>query len=57
LEVVKEAVAWGLWAGSGSRGVDDFPLAGRQMRWWAVGLSVMTTQISAITFVGRTSQA
>ena len=27
------------------------------MRWWAVGLSVMATQISAITFVGTTGQA
>jgi Na+/proline symporter len=31
--------------------------AGRQMRWWAVGLSVMATQISAITFIGTTGQA
>ena len=34
----------------------DFFLAGRSMRWWAVGLSVMATQISAITFVGTTGQ-
>ena len=27
------------------------------MRWWAAGLSVMATQISAITFVGTTGQA
>jgi SSS family transporter len=27
------------------------------MRWWAVGLSVMATQISAITFIGTTGQA
>src|SRR5688500_591426 len=37
--------------------MDDFFLAGRKMRWWAVGLSVMATQISAITFVGTTGQA
>ena len=37
--------------------IDDFFLAGRQMRWWAVGLSVMATQISAITFIGTTGQA
>src|SRR5947207_14623101 len=35
----------------------DFFLAGRRMRWWAVGLSVMATQISAVTFVGTTGQA
>jgi Na+/proline symporter len=50
-------VAFGLWAGRGNRRIDDFFLAGRQMRWWAVGLSVMATQISAITFVGTTGQA
>src|SRR5512139_12445 len=50
-------VAFGLWVGRGTRGVDDFFLAGRQMRWWAAGLSVMATQISAITFVGTTGQA
>jgi Na+/proline symporter len=50
-------VAFGVWAGRGNRRIDDFFLAGRQMRWWAVGLSVMATQISAITFIGTTGQA
>ena len=50
-------VAFGIWAGRGNTKMDDFFLAGRQMRWWAVGLSVMATQISAITFIGTTGQA
>ncbi|MBI3932307.1 MAG: sodium:solute symporter [Acidobacteria bacterium] len=50
-------VAFGVWAGRGNRRIDDFFLAGRGMRWWAIGLSVMATQISAITFVGTTGQA
>jgi Na+/proline symporter len=50
-------VAFGVWAGRGNKAMDDFFLAGRKMRWWAVGLSVMATQISAITFVGTTGQA
>ncbi|MGD8895724.1 MAG: sodium:solute symporter, partial [Acidobacteriota bacterium] len=50
-------VSFGLWMGRGNRRVDDFFLAGRQMRWWAAGLSVMATQVSAITFVGTTGQA
>jgi len=50
-------VSFGVWAGRGNRRIDDFFLAGRQMRWWAVGLSVMATQISAVTFVGTTGQA
>jgi solute:Na+ symporter, SSS family len=47
-------VAFGMWAGRGNKKMDDFFLAGRRMRWWAVGLSVMATQISAITFIGTT---
>ena len=50
-------VSFGVWAGRGNRRIDDFFLAGRRMRWWAVGLSVMATQISAVTFVGTTGQA
>jgi SSS family transporter len=50
-------VSFGIWVGRGNRKLDDFFLAGRQMRWWAVGLSVMATQISAITFIGTTGQA
>jgi Na+/proline symporter len=46
-----------MWAGRGSKGMNEFFLAGRSMRWWAIGLSVMATQISAITFVGTTGQA
>ena len=49
-------VTFGLWAGRGNRNLGDFFLAGRRMRWWAVGLSVMATQISAITFVSTTGQ-
>src|SRR5919204_4737444 len=49
--------SFGVWMGRGNRRLDDFFLAGRQMRWWAVGLSVMATQISAITFIGTTGQA
>ena len=50
-------VGVGVWAGRGNKKIDDFFLAGREMRWWAVGLSVMATQISAITFIGTTGQA
>ena len=50
-------VAFGVWVGRGTRNVSDFYLAGREMRWWAAGLSVMATQISAITFVGTTGFA
>src|SRR5688572_33345317 len=50
-------LAFGMWAGRGNRHMDDFFLAGREMPWWPVGLSVMATQISAITFISTTGQA
>ena len=36
---------------------EAFFLAGRSLPWWAVGLSVMATQMSAITLIGTTGQA
>jgi SSS family transporter len=40
---------------SGSK--EGYFLANRSLPWWAVGLSVMATQLSAITLVGTTGQA
>jgi len=37
--------------------VEGYFLANRSLAWWAVGLSVMATQLSAITLVGTTGQA
>jgi solute:Na+ symporter, SSS family len=37
--------------------VDGYFLASRSLPWWAVGLSVMATQMSAVTIVGTTGQA
>jgi Na+/proline symporter len=37
--------------------VEGYFLAHRSLPWWAVGLSVMATQLSAITLVGTTGQA
>ena len=36
--------------------MEGYFLAGRSLPWWAVGLSVMATQMSAITLVGTTGQ-
>ena len=40
-----------------STGIEGYLLANRSLPWWAVGLSVMATQLSAITLVGTTGQA
>ncbi len=49
-------VAYGLKRSRGEWSVDSYVLAGKQMRWWVIGLSIMATQASAITFIGTTSQ-
>ena len=47
----------GYRTGRGNKGIEDFFLAKRSMPWYAIGLSVMATQASAITLVGTTGQA
>src|SRR2546425_9059227 len=47
----------GLRRSKGTDKVEGYFLANRSLPWWAVGLSVMATQMSAITLVGTTGQA
>ncbi len=58
--VVAAYLLWIIWDGirmSRSTGeLDGYLLAKRSLPWWAVGLSVMATQLSAITLVGATGQ-
>ncbi len=39
-----------------SKTAEGFLVAGRSLPWWLVGLSVMATQLSAITMIGTTGQ-
>jgi len=39
-----------------TKAIEGYFLASRSLPWWAVGLSVMATQMSAITLVGTTGQ-
>ncbi|MGI9203022.1 MAG: sodium:solute symporter, partial [Woeseiaceae bacterium] len=59
--IVFAYVAYVVWHGlklsRGSTDTTEFFLAGRSLPWWAVGLSVMATQMSAITLIGTTGQA
>ncbi len=50
-------VSYGLYRGRGSNTVDRYLLAGNTMPWYAMGLSIMATQASAITFISTTAQA
>ena len=58
--VVVGYVTWVVWDGlrqaRQSRSVEGFLVAGRSLPWWLVGLSVMATQLSAITMIGTTGQ-
>jgi SSS family transporter len=47
----------GLRRSKGTGKIDGYLLANRSLPWWAVGLSVMATQMSAVTIVGTTGQA
>ncbi len=46
----------GIRLAKGTDKVEGYFLASRTLPWWAVGLSVMATQLSAITLVGTTGQ-
>ncbi|MDO6473662.1 sodium:solute symporter [Maribacter sp. 1_MG-2023] len=50
-------VVYGVWKTKGSKNVDDYVRGGRDSKWWTIGLSVMATQASAITFLSTPGQA
>ncbi|RDY61776.1 sodium:solute symporter [Flagellimonas nanhaiensis] len=50
-------VGFGVWKTRGSKNVDDYVRGGNDAKWWTIGLSVMATQASAITFLSTPGQA
>ena len=46
----------GIRRARGTRQIEGYFLANRTLPWWAVGLSVMATQLSAVTMIGTTGQ-
>ena len=46
----------GIRLSKGTKGIEGYFLANRSLPWWAVGLSVMATQLSAVTMIGTTGQ-
>ena len=50
-------VIYGLYKSRNATTVDNYLRAGRQMPWYAMALSIMATQASAITFISTTGQA
>ncbi len=58
--IIGAYLVWIVWDGirlsKNTDRLDGYFLASRSLPWWAVGLSVMATQLSAITMIGTTGQ-
>ncbi len=58
--IVAVYLVWIVWTGLNlgrkTEALEGYFLANRSLPWWPVGLSVMATQLSAITLVGTTGQ-
>lgn len=50
-------VIYGTYQTKGSKNVQDYLKGGNTTPWWTIGLSVMATQASAITFLSTPGQA
>lgn len=50
-------VGYGAWKTRERRDIEGFFLGNKQSTWWTIGLSVMATQASAITFLSTPGQA
>ena len=50
-------VAYGAWKTRGAKSMQGYLLGNNSLPWWGVGLSIMATQASAITFLSTTGQA
>ena len=50
-------VLYGMWKSRQHKDVGDFLKGGNSAHWWTIGLSVMATQASAITFLSTPGQA
>lgn len=49
-------IGYGIWKSRGTKNIEGYLLADRKMPWYHVGLSVMATQASAITFLSAPGQ-
>jgi solute:Na+ symporter, SSS family len=48
---------YGVWKTRGKENVESYLMGDRQQKWWTIGLSIMATQASAITFLSTPGQA
>jgi Na+/proline symporter len=50
-------VIYGVWKTRGNKNIEGYLLGGNTMKWGTIGLSVMATQASAITFLSTPGEA
>ncbi|WP_224998916.1 sodium:solute symporter [Cesiribacter sp. SM1] len=50
-------VAYGIYKTRGSQNIESYLMGDNSLKWWTIGLSVMATQASAITFLSTPGQA
>ena len=50
-------ILYGMYKARGNKNVTDYLKGGNDAKWWTIGLSVMATQASAITFLSTPGQA
>jgi Na+/proline symporter len=50
-------VGYGVWKTRGNKNIEGYLLGDKSMKWGTIGLSVMATQASAITFISTPGQA
>jgi solute:Na+ symporter, SSS family len=50
-------VLYGTWRTRGNQNIEGFLKGDNSMRWWMIGVSIMATQASAVTFLSVPGQA
>ena len=50
-------VVYGAWKTNSHKNIKDYIMGGNKASWFTVGISVMATQASAITFLSTPGQA
>ena len=50
-------VTYGVWKTRKVNNMQSYLLGDRDLPWWTIGLSIMATQASAITFLSTPGQA
>lgn len=50
-------VLYGTWKTRGAQNIDGYLKGDNTMKWWMIGVSIMATQASAITFLSTPGQA